>query len=397
MPNEITAPVHGVYGSGTEPDRQQRMVNSNIVQVYPEGTPFFTLLENTTEVSDGRANKMEFQYKGEFPRIVELTAALEADATALTVASNTHITESQILQDVDTGEQLLVLGKTNSTGITVGTRGQFGGGAPRALAAGAKLVLLGTAREEGAPRLEPTGIKSQMDYNWFQQFEHVFGGTDRAEAILMYGPSQGDQDSLDAVNEYKKKMERQFLFGFRDMAAIGTSGATTHARFICGGMRDFIETYGNNVFDAGGAFTYQEFCKFMVETIREGNSGVKFGLSSRYVLQIMSMWALQYNQMQVVQSKKFGLDITQFIGPGWQCNVLRDDQFETEGITDQLMIVDRKFVKHHIMRSLGDKVNRNVTGPEKDGDHTRRHQLTGVHSLEVNIPGAHALIKNITS
>ena len=135
----------------------------------------------------------------------------------------------------------------------------------------------------------------------------------------------------------------------------------------------------------------------MQTTIREGNSGVKFGLTSLDVLRIMSEWALTYNQFNMTTTKKFGVEISQFFGSGWTLNVMRDDQFETDTYREQIYILDKKFLRHHIFRGLPDTMNMNVTGPKNDGDHTMRHQFTGVHTLEMNVPGSHARIENITS
>lgn len=394
---QTAAPVHVVYASEIDADRQQRQVMSNIVRVFPRRAPLLALMDRLAEVSDGRNNLLEFQFLSEFPRTIVFSTTETAASTDFTVDSTAHVTESTILHDPVSGEDLLVLTIVTATNLTVGTRGLFGGGTPRAFAVDDELLVMGAAREEGDTRLAPIGIIPEQDSNSFQQFEHVYGLTDRVEQILHYGPTAGDLEAQNAVDEYKRRMERTFLFGFRDIAAVGTSGATTHQRFKMGGCRDFIDTYGDNVRDASGAFTYQELSRHMTETIREGDSQTKFGMAGRNVLRIISEWGLSYHQYNAFVTEQFGLEVHQLKGPDWKLNLVRNDQFETGEFVEWLMILDRSFLKHHVMRGLGDTVNRNVSGPTNDGDHTKRHQLTGVHTLEFNIGGAHGITKGITS
>lgn len=390
------ASVHTAYGSAVQETRQERQVLDNITRVYPEATPFHTFLTRTRKMADGKANKLEWMFLSDFPRVVTLTEASTASDTTIVVDSATHVTESQILQDTVTGEQLLVLGKSGNT-LTVATRGTMGGGTPAALASGKSLYLLGTAREEGDTRLGPIGITPQFDYNYFQQFEKVTGITDRAEQLMYYGPNQRDLDAMEVMLEYKKQQERQFLFGYRKKVEVGSSGATTHPRWISGGMLDFIEQ-ANTVYDANGAFTYQELMTFMEPQVRVGRGGRFVGYASLHVLNIISRWPLQYHQADTFRTKNFGLEVTRLKGPGWTIDLYRNEQFEDqEQYQSDLMVLNENHVGMHTMRGLGDRVNRGVTGPKNDGDHTKRDQITGTHTLECNLGAAHSIIRNIES
>lgn len=391
------ATVHTEFGTGTSPtERQVRQVRNNIARVYPESTPFYALLDRTAKVTDIRANKYEWQRISEFPRTVTLAAAEGAADTSLVISDATAITESQILQDPVTGEQILVLSKAGNT-LTVATRGSIGGGNPADLPIGKELFLLGTAREEGATRLSAVGITPEFDFNYSQQFEKVTGITDRAANIMYYGPNQRDLDAMEVMNEYKKQMERQFLFGYRKVINAGSSGATTHPRYIMGGCREFIEGAGN-MFDAGGAFTYQEFCDFMKEICRFGRGNSYFAMGSLDVINIMNRWPLAYHQADHMRTPNFGLEVTNFKGPKWRVMLVHNEQFEEQDeYASWLMILNANHVRHHIHRGLPDTVNKGITGPKNDGDHTIRDQITGTHTLEIDVPMAHCIIGNITS
>lgn len=396
LSDRATGTVHGVYGSATEEIRQQRQVRERLVKIWPESTPFFTMLQRAYKMSDGRANKFEWQGEGEYPRTVSVSTEVAASGTSITVADAAHVTESQILQDTVTGEQLLVLSKSGNV-LTVATRGSQGGGAPAIIQAGRSLLLLGTSREEGADRLAATGIGTWQDYNYFQQFELVSGITDRAINLLYYGEDETTRKDREMLNEYKKRIERQFLFGYRKKLSPGDSGSVTHPRFHAGGLREYIET-GGNVFDAGGAFTFQELDQYMQETTREGGSGMKVGFASQRILSIMSRWALANHQADASKAVAYGVKTVKLIGPTWELELIRNEQFEDDTeYSSWLMVVDPKYVEQHSMRGLGDQVNRGITGPKNDGSHTVNNQLTGTHTLAVLIPNSMAIIKNIRS
>jgi hypothetical protein len=354
------------------------------------------MLQRTYKISDGRANKYEWFGQGEYPRTVTLSAQVAADGTTVNVTDAAHVTESQILQDTISGEQILVLSKSGNA-LTVATRGSQGGGTPAILEAGKSLLLLGTSREEGADALAAIGLGTWNDYNWFQQFEKVNGITDRAMNLLMHGENQADLEDYNTLNEYKKQMERQFLFGYRKKLSPGDSGSVTHPRFHCGGLREYI-TAGGNVFDAGGAFTYKELDEYMQETIREGGSGMKVAFCGRRVMSIMSQWALASHQADASKAVSYGVKALKFMGTTWELELIRNEQFEDDvEYGSWLMVVDPKYVEQHSMRGLGDTVNRGITGPKNDGSHTTKNQLTGTHTLAVTIPNSMAIIKNIRS
>lgn len=396
MASRLNATTHsGVFKGHVDEDRQIIQVMKNIVKVFPEPGKLLTLMMKTrTGVAPmGQDRKHNYQYMGRTPTTVVMGAAASSSATSLTLESNLHIIPGQTLQDIVTGEQLFVSAvNSNGTGITVGTRGSYGGGTAGALALGQSLLVLPTSVAEGATALESTGIYPDQDYNYFQQFETDFELTDIVENILHYGTNPASIEEEAAFARYKQQMARAFLFGYRNKVA--ASGSTGN-RYWVGGAREFIEG-GDNIFDANGAFTYAELSSFMLETVREGQSAKKIGLGSRYVGDIMSRWALDYHQADATKTSEFGLDVMRFKGAGWRLDFFVDDCFEDAELTEELYILDIKYMKHLIARNMPDRLNRDITGPKKDGSHTRKHQLTGVHTQEFHIPNAHAIVRGIT-
>lgn len=391
----------GSGATGQNTDREIRQVRDNITMIWPEQTPFFAALQRTAKVRDGVANKLEWQHLDEYPRYVTVNGAGASNsATSIPLSSTTQIQESSILQDMDSGEQLLVLSKT-STHATVGTRGNFGGGTPQALTAGRNLYILGNPREEGANALSATGITTSFDYNYFGQHEEVWGSTDRNDAIDQYGNPMGISfEEANAISEYKKKWERQHLFGFRKKIAAGSSGATTNDRYISGGIRDFLVANGNCIKDGGGAFTYDKLAREMVQPSRHSMRKRFLGVGGFDPIRLISQWSLDKHRADVTNKNRYGINIQQIFGGSWQIDFVASEAFMVESgglYANSVMILDLDLISEVIMRKLPDTIHREITGPAKNGSHTRTDQITGTKTLEMKNALAHLWIQNITS
>jgi hypothetical protein len=398
MPAADPATVHSVYGTATQADDHVRQVANRIARVYPVLNPFIALMNKTTKISDGKANKLEFKYVGNYPDYVTVVGVVAADGTTLNVTPHAVVIASSTLIDPATGEQILVLSKNASTGeLTLATRGLFGGGTPEALT-GKQLLVSANVPEEGSTAVSTVGITPTFDFNWFEQTEFVYGYTDRSQAIMLYGEQPSEFQEAQALIEWKKRLERRMFFGRRDQAAVGTSGATTHPRYFQGGLDDFIETLGNNVFDANGAFTYGELNRFCGEMSPFWPDQTGWAFGSRSVMRIMSEFGLSSHQVDTTKVKSYGIDVTQFIGTGWRLNVVWAQTLEgNDTFASRLYMIHRDMIEHHIMRGMGDTINMGITSPKKDGDKTIRNQILGTRTLKPLTPHALGRIDNITS
>lgn len=395
MADRLYATTHtDAFKAHLDEDREEYQINRNIVEVMPTKAPLLTLLAHigTVTLDMGRDSAHYWQYIGMNPRVVTINGALSNSATTFVVDSTAGIVAGQILKYEPSGEQIFVSSVDSSTQFTSGTRGSYGGTAA-SIPDNASLIILAPALSEGQDSLSAIGVYPDMDSNYFQQIESDFAFTDKVNRILHYGEKPETIEERKALQRYKEQMQRTMLWQKKKkIAASGSTGA----RYLMGGIEEYIEA-GDNVFSANGAFTWPELDEKMTATIREGDSMNKIALCSRNVARIMNNWSLSSHQADMVESKMFGTRIKRFFGNGWNLDVLVDDQFETAGYSDQLYILDPNYIKHVIAKGMGDTVNRDITGPKKDGKHTIKHQITGIHSIAVNIPNAHAIIRDITS
>lgn len=388
------ATTHTNFATDTQADRLVRQVLKPVLDVYPPD-PWMVWLSKMAKANDGVNPKLEFMSQSQYPQYVTVNEAIAATAdTSLVLLSTAALTKDTILQDMVTGEQIVIASVDSATGATILTRGTYGGGAPRALAVGDTLKILSVAREEGGTALNPIGIEPRFDFNYFQQFEQVKGITDFAKNSLMYGAQQADQETVEAIAEYNKRRVKQFLFGYRAEVQ-----GTTHKRRLAGGMRDFCES-ADMIADAGGAFTYSEFKEMMARPSRigEGNNKEYIALGSYGVTNIMSNWLLNGHQADHIHIKEYGFDCLRFKGPGWTVVVARSEAFEDDSVySDQLYVIRPKYTELHVYKGLAMTMNKMITGPAKDGDHTIRDQMTSTETLANRMPEAHLIIQNIQS
>ena len=395
MPNIALASVHTTYNSATETDRQIRQVNERMSKVYPDDTPLVALLAKLAKTTNVKQNKIEWNRMSIRPYYVTVATAATVSATSIVLSDASSITGDVMLYNPapDSLERILVLSKLGST-LTVGTRGNFGGTA-KALTVGKILVAYTVSREEGADPMDPTGITPTMDYNYLQQMETVHAITDRAKGVAVYGDTKMSINDRESLNYYNRQREGAYLFGARKVIAAGSSGATTYGRWMCGGVTEFLETEGMTA-DANGAFTYPEFTRFMQEPTKHSGRKKFVAFGSMQVLSIMNFWDAPSNSRDVTKTDQFGIEITKFHGiGGWNLDTYHHELFETEGLHNQLLILDMNEIREQISIANPTHWNKGITGGKKDGKHVFEDQITGISSLEFLNPATGLIIRDI--
>lgn len=397
MPSIPLASVHPTYNSATETARQIRQVNKNMAMVWPDTTPLTAHLSKLASVEDVKSNKIEWYRLSIRPYTVTVATAASAAATSIVLNDASAITGDVMLYNPDPAsqERILVLSKSSNT-LTTATRGNFGGTAA-ALTAGKVLLVYTVSREEGADPLDPTGITPTNDYNYLQQFEQVSAITDRAKGLALYGMQQVDINDQESLHYYNRAREGAYLFGSRQQVTAGSSGATTYGRWMCGGLGEYLTTEGM-IASAEGAFTYPEFSMFMQEPAKHSSRRKFAAFGSMQVASIMNFWDLPSNSRDVTDTDEFGINITKFFGVGdWRVQFYHHELFETEGLHNQLWLIDLDVVKERISMKNPTKRFKGITGGAKDGKHVFEDQITGISSIEVTNPAAGLIIRDIDS
>lgn len=383
-----------------------RQVNRKIAAMFGGKSPFTAHASAFAKVTDLRSRKYEWNYQKYWPTHVEVGEIVSAGSTTTIVLTSTNgLSKDRILVDEVTGEQIVIMTVDSSTSLTVvRSYGIKSGQTATGFSVGKKLKIGSVARKEGhATAVEAASVQPTNEYNLAQQFEGSWSLTDIAAQIdTYYGDPEAYQERF-GMEWYMDQKEEAGLFQQRYDQAVGTTDASAGGKFgqrIMGGAYYYIENYnsGANILDAGGAFTEQELSSFMHDRSRPCSTR-KFNIyTSGHTQEIMTGWKRPYHQSDMMDKDSFGFSFSKIKGNGWEADVYESEAFNTSTRYNQMAIINKsaEYSRWHTMVGLSDNVNREITGPKKDGSHITQHQITGVHTLEV-VPFAHMWAINIES
>lgn len=395
MPIPAAAAI-GAYGSADHTARQVLQVNEKIVATLPRENLFYAVMSMSAKAEPVEAITHTWQYVDPWPRKVTLTAGVTSSGTNFTVDSNLILTEDLILL-APNGEQILVKTPRSSgtTQFVSYTRGIAGGTAPAPIASGAELRILSVARVEGSSRGTPASILPEQDSNNYQQVEMNSAYTDIQRMVKHYGQSVPEFQMEQMILEYKTRLEAMLLFQ-RKARPTSTQLGTSYPGSICAGVEHYIRAAGQHVHNVG-EFTWPEFDDYMAEAAIYSRNRVYWAWGSTSVLNIMNRWPMQWNNgMDATTKTLFGLKIKGFVGANYTVYLGHSYQFEHAPYRDQLFVLDMDSVEHLIGMNMPDTMNKEVSGPKKDGNHLIVDQMTGVHSGRFQNPLAHLIFTGIT-
>lgn len=391
--SQLSATQIATYGSNSSSDAAVRQVRKMISMVYPHEAPFFALSSKLAKSRVMRSNKYEWITKKPFPQHVTVNGAHSSSATTLTLTSTTGLTVDTQLQntDPDSREIFHILSVDSSTQVTVATRGTFGGTAA-ALVDADKLMIMSVARQEGGTAIDPIGIVEDYEYNHLQQFEQNWGYTDRQLMRDLYSGEIRKTSRVDAMLEWRKRMERAMLWGRRAEIAAGGSGGGTYGNWAMGGVEQYIPTA--NRIDVNGALTEADF-EAILTPFKVFNRSQKWVLfTSTDKERVICNWfkdQVRYNDP--TPDKEYGLIVRRIRGAFGQVNVVHNMQFEfDDNHRNEALLVNLDGIAPIVGRNMSDKVNEEITGPSNDGSHTIKNQITGGHSLEVDYANSQILL-----
>jgi hypothetical protein len=333
-------------------------------------------------------NKCEWYTRGVFPDTIALTADLSS--TTMTVASTTILTVDTILMDLETYEQIRVASVDSATQATV-VRNLGSGATTRTIPSTTPLYIMDTARLAGGDALTAIGIDTTLAYNYVQQDEIVSGYTDRDEWNQYYGDQPKNQQTVNALREYKKRQARRRLLGRR------AEGSGTTVPWTAGGLLEFILTDApDNYIDAGGAFTFNELNAYISERVPFHPSGEFAMFGGINVCRIMNNWALSANQCNPISLEKYGVRVKEFFGGTWNAMLFPEGCLNATDKRGELLFILAMDEIRPVVAGGGTKTNKGFTG-KVNGSHTIKDQISGFHSLEVGAVNAQMLVFNITS
>jgi hypothetical protein len=357
-------------------------VADKILMYAPEATPFLTLTGRLRDKITVENPLFQWLEKDQYPRMTTSSALYDDDDTSVVVAAGTgsRLRANDIIRVVDSGETFRVTVVSTDT-LTV-TRAFGGNAAPIAL--GGKLVVVGSAYEDGAGI---GALKSTQDFNKFnytQIFRWPFGFTGRDLQVALFGGPDEVTETKAATNEHKRSIEYAFFFGRRNLATI------THQVTTTGGLDESIVTNAWNV--SGTTLNERTFNEFLEQAMRWGNGGylakgsaVKFLFHSAHWGTEINDWAGKKLQYRILDDS-IGFAAEEYNSPFGKVMLVHTPILD-EYFPDKAYLVDPNHVSYVALKGRDSKLLRDRQAPDIDGV---SHEYLADVGIKVSFEHAHA-------
>lgn len=318
-------------------------------------------------------------------------AGIDATAgtdTATLVSGGTRLKPGDVLMVQTTKEQVRVLTVVSDTSITIErARGEVASaaGTAAAAAAGVRLIYIGSAYREGAPRSVGVSTAPTKKRNITQIFRDPVEITRTAQQTTTYrtgDPFRNDRERT--LHKHSLGIERAFWYG--SMYETMESGQPLR---ITGGVISFIDP--TNDLDAGGKLNMAEFMGLFPKLFAYG-SKEKLAFGSLFVQSLLSLLVVKNGQYQWGPSEKeYGMDVRRFFTPAGTLVITEHPLFSaTPGISNDLLVIDTANLRYRHLQDttyLKDREDKGVDG--KCDEYLTEAGLEVWHGL------THARVRNI--
>lgn len=305
-------------------------------------------------------------------------------ATTITVDDGTIFRPGHIIQNVVTGEQMLVASATSTTVTVTGGRG-YGTTAAAAGSDNQVLVILGNASAEGST--SPTALTSQasLKSNYIQTLRESFYVTGTEDATELYTGNDMTQLRMEHARLHKLDIERTSFFGEKKEDLTGSTPRRTTQ-----GVNKFITT---NRTDAGGALTEVEFETFIRNAFAKGGNK-KLGFFSPLIASAVNAWAGAKLQM-FPKDKTYGIAISNYLSIHGEISFVLERMFaenSTWAGMGFLLDLDKIVYRHMKGRDMRLLKNRQAN----DEDAVKEEYMTDM-GIELADEACHSVLYGVTS
>ena len=368
----------------------------------PEITPFMTLLNGgprSQGIKSQKVGNMEFSHIAQLPmpEAVEMSASAVVGDTTLTVVDAGGITKRHVLQNTRTGETLYVVdvyGHPNaSVSLTAGqmtVRRGFGDITAQAMLPGDKLLIIGTAGEEGQEAF--TGISRDPLTGTFycQEFGWGTGITEWMDLTEMAKYNEWDRINTQALETFKDLQEAAALFGQPKYNAAGSGVSINGKRlYTTAGVEYFCRKSGN-LFDFNHGLSVDAI-EAAVRQVGSYSTNRSFiAICSENIAAKLSRLPELIGKIQYADTKEsLGFNLKSFDFLFGKLTFIPHRKMNVEGKVDKIMLVNIADLAKKEFR--GDKIRDNIQTP---GQHVRQIEYTTIWGLDNGNPYGCGLIEN---
>ena len=354
-----------------------------------EDTPLFVL---TGELRPTPTYNPKFQWQEDelAPRFTAINAGAgyDTDDTALTVDNGAYFDEGYLAKVTRTGEMFRVQEVAGSV-ITV-VRG-VGAVAGIAMVDNDEIVVIGPVFGEGALSPDARSTNPVDVYNFTEITKTAIEETDtQKHTDSINTPNDWDHQARKAGIEHKKSLEFKRWHSKRSESTVAGKPLRTS-----NGVLNVIST---NVFDAGGAYTEDEFYTHMTPIFRHG-SQVKWAFPSPEVINVLNTFPRTKQQINASAiTEKYGVKVMEYFTPHGTLRVVNNRNFEGSELSGYLPILDMAAIKRRpLANSKGSRdthIQTDIQARDLDG---HKDQYLTEDGLEFAEEIKHALVTGITS
>lgn len=273
-------------------------------------------------------------------------------ATSVAVADANIWTSNSIVMVESTGEYMLITAIAGNT-LTV-VRG-LAGTTPTAIAAAARIQLIGTAFAEGSGKPDAVAQNGEQYTNLVQIFKNGWAVTGTAKAIDYITGDRLARNKQMAIGYHAEDIERTFLFGKRTQQVIGGKELRT-----TNGIISMLQQYGGLVQSAAYATVagnmsiagLQSFVRQIFDRRVKGMANERIAFTSSEVLErIQQMARLDSTYDMTVKDTEYGFNITTLNFLGNKLNMMTHPlMIENALWSKQLYVLHPGLIEKRILR-----------------------------------------------
>lgn len=383
------AAISGARGTGNvlqglrKPD-----ISDKILLLQPDEYPLTTI---TKRLSKKPTHNPEFKWaEDDIDNRFSTTAGTETNSdTSIAVAAGTgeRFKANDIVRVPRTGENFSVTSVSTDT-LTV-VRGVGAGGTGVAMNSGEELLVIGSAKAEGALSDPARSFNPVLVTNYTQIFRRSVEETGTwIHSDQFVTQNDWDYQVRKAAIDHYKDLEETFINGKASEDLTGSQPRRTTA-----GTLSYITT---NVTAAGGTLSEASFFSALRPAFRYG-SNTKTGFASGLTVDVLNTYPRSKVQIPEQSRDTYGLNVIKYQSPHGTLNLVRNWLLEGSTLGGYLMILDMAQLKYrYLANSKGSRDTTwlsDIQAPDAD---TKKGEWLTEAGLEFGLEKTHALVTGIT-
>lgn len=383
------AAISGARGTGNvlqglrKPD-----IEDKILLLQPDEYPLTTI---TKRLSKKPTHNPEFKWaEDDIDNRFSTTAGTQLlTDTSIVVAAGTgsRFKANDIVRVPRTGENLSVTSVSTDT-LTV-VRGVGNGGTGVAMNSGEELLVIGSAKAEGALSDPARTFNPTLVTNYTQIFRRSVEVTE----------TWNHSDQFVTDNDMKYQIRKAGIDHYKDLEESFINGKASEdltgaqPRRTTAGVLSYITT---NVTAAGGTLSEASFFSALRPAFRYG-SNTKTGFASGLTVDVLNTYPRSKVQIPEASRDTYGLSVVKYQSPHGTLNLVRNWLLEGTTLGGYLVILDMAQLKYrYLANANGSRDTMWVSDIQAPDADTSKGEWKTECGLEMGLDKCHALVTGIT-